>query len=211
MSKILKANERVAKNNHGDQKCLPSLSIMVACAGILFLLGICLFSGIGERRNALASQKEITYPVERFQDGKARHFKYEAGNDVVIKYFIVKSSDGVLRAAFDACDVCWPAGKGYYQKGDFMVCRNCGSSFEGVSTPISVGGGLRIKTRTPEPDASEPAGLDSWRFHRFIQGSRTKRRELRVTHHVCSWVLFGILAVGLALCRYRDTDCYCNV
>ena len=49
-----------------------------------------------------------------------------------IRYFILKSSDGIIRAAFDACDVCWPAGKGYYQDGDYMVCRNCGRRFASV-------------------------------------------------------------------------------
>jgi hypothetical protein len=48
------------------------------------------------------------------------------------KYFVLKSSDGIIRAAFDACDVCWPAGKGYYQEGDYMVCRNCGRKFASV-------------------------------------------------------------------------------
>ena len=29
-------------------------------------------------------------------------------------------------------DVCWRAGKGYYQDGDHMVCRNCGRRFASV-------------------------------------------------------------------------------
>ena len=66
-----------------------------------------------------------------FDDNKARHYAYK-GQDVTIKYFILKSSDGIIRAAFDACDVCWPAGKGYYQDGDSMVCRNCGRRFASV-------------------------------------------------------------------------------
>ena len=65
------------------------------------------------------------------KDGKARHFEHVDGKHT-IRYFILKSSDGIIRAAFDACDVCWPAGKGYYQEGDFMVCRNCGRRFESV-------------------------------------------------------------------------------
>ena len=140
MSNKSKANEKVATNNQGAEKCRPSLSVMIACVGIVFLLGIFLFAGMGDRWTASASQKEITYPVERFQDGKARHFKYEAGNGMIIKYFIVKSSDGVIRAAFDACDVCWPAGKGYFQKGDFMVCRNCGRRFASVRVNEVKGG-----------------------------------------------------------------------
>jgi uncharacterized membrane protein len=76
--------------------------------------------------------KTVTYPVGLFSDGKARHFQYKHSDDVTIRYFIVKSSDGIIRAAFDACDVCWPANKGYYQEGDFMVCRNCGRRFASV-------------------------------------------------------------------------------
>jgi len=79
--------------------------------------------------NSTASK--VTYPVGLFDDNKARHYVYK-GNDVTIKYFILKSSDGIIRAAYDACDVCWPAGKGYYQDGDFMVCRNCGRRFASV-------------------------------------------------------------------------------
>ena len=76
----------------------------------------------------------VTYPVAMFADGKARHFDFKDGEHT-IRYFIIKSADGVLRAAFDACDVCWPAGKGYYQEGEVMVCRNCGRKF--VSTKVN--------------------------------------------------------------------------
>ena len=62
------------------------------------------------------------------QASKARHFDFKT-DEHTIRYFIIQSADGVLRAAFDACDVCWPAGKGYYQEGDHMVCRNCGRRF----------------------------------------------------------------------------------
>ena len=83
---------------------------------------------------------EITYPVATFNDGKARFYEYKIPDGIVIKYFILKSSDGVIRAAFDACDVCWEAGKGYQQKDEFMICRNCGRRFH--STKINeVSGG----------------------------------------------------------------------
>jgi uncharacterized membrane protein len=73
----------------------------------------------------------VTYPITLFDDGQARHYSFKAGNET-IRYFVLKSADGVVRAAFDACDVCWPAGKGYYQEGDHMVCRNCGRRFASV-------------------------------------------------------------------------------
>ena len=74
---------------------------------------------------------QVSLPASLFEDGKARHFQHAAG-EFNIKYFVLKSSDGIIRAAFDACDVCWPAGKGYYQEGDYMVCRNCGRKFASV-------------------------------------------------------------------------------
>ena len=42
----------------------------------------------------------------------------------------MKSSDGVIRAAFDACDTCFREKKGYHQEGDLMVCNICGLEFE---------------------------------------------------------------------------------
>lgn len=82
---------------------------------------------------------QVTFPASLFEDGQARHFEQVSGN-FAIKYFILKSSDGVIRAAFDACDVCWPAGKGYYQEGDYMVCRNCGRRFASIRVNEVKGG-----------------------------------------------------------------------
>ena len=78
-----------------------------------------------------ASSELVTFPAAMFADGKARHFEHRNGSHT-IRFFVLKSSDGVIRAAFDACDVCWPANKGYYQEGDYMVCRNCGRRFASV-------------------------------------------------------------------------------
>jgi len=73
----------------------------------------------------------VTHPVALFDDGKAHHFSHTDG-ETTIRYFVLKSSDGIIRAAFDACDVCWPANKGYAQDGDVMICRNCGRRFASV-------------------------------------------------------------------------------
>ncbi len=80
---------------------------------------------------AAAGSTSVSFPAGLFEDGQARHFEHVDGKHT-IRYFILKSSDGIIRAAFDACDVCWPAGKGYYQEGDNMVCRNCGRRFASV-------------------------------------------------------------------------------
>lgn len=99
--------------------------ILVLCIALMFFS----FSlGLAEKKSD-SSPSEISFPVSQFADGKARHFTYPAPGGNTIKYFIIKSSDGVIRAAFDACDVCWPSGKGYQQDGETMVCRNCGKRF----------------------------------------------------------------------------------
>lgn len=87
-----------------------------------------------------AAKTEMTYPVSQFADGKARHYAYKTEEGHEIRYFILKSADGVIRAAFDACDVCWPENKGYYQEGDMMVCRNCGRRFASVKVNEVKGG-----------------------------------------------------------------------
>jgi uncharacterized membrane protein len=89
---------------------------------------------------SIAWAADITYPVSTFNDGKARFYEYKTSDGIVIKYFILKSSDGVIRAAFDACDVCWEAGKGYQQKDEFMVCKNCGRRFHSTKVNEVSGG-----------------------------------------------------------------------
>jgi uncharacterized membrane protein len=107
---------------------------ILALAGIVFSL-----SQVPEIAAAM-SAAEVIYPVKNFHNGDARFYSYPAGNGVTIKYFVLKSSDGVIRAAFDACDVCWREGKGYTQKGDFMVCTNCGRRFASVRVNEVTGG-----------------------------------------------------------------------
>ena len=117
-----------------------SRRVMSAFAGILALAGILFFLSSVKGAAAANPAAEVVYAVKDFQNGDARFYSYPAGNGVTIKYFILKSSDGVIRAAFDACDVCFEAGRGYEQKGDFMVCKNCGRRFASVRVNEVQGG-----------------------------------------------------------------------
>jgi len=114
------------------------LSAAIVCS-VLIVGGGIYFAGYDRSETAPVAASfssenaasQVSLPATLFEDGEARHFQHVAG-DFKIKYFVLKSSDGIIRAAFDACDVCWPAGKGYYQEGDYMVCRNCGRKFASV-------------------------------------------------------------------------------
>ena len=57
-----------------------------------------------------------------------------------VYFFVLKSSDGVIRAAFDSCDVCFRERKGYRQEGDLMICNNCGQAVPSVRINIEKGG-----------------------------------------------------------------------
>lgn len=119
-----------------------AFSQAMAWLGALLLIGAGVFlPGPGGPKAVPAAQPaEVTYPVKSFQNGKAQFFQYKTDDGITIKYFVLKSSDGVIRAAFDACDVCWPEGKGYFQKDDTMVCRNCGRRFVSVKINVVTGG-----------------------------------------------------------------------
>jgi len=78
---------------------------------------------------------EISIPLAEIADGKAHHYQVKADDTTLVTFFVIKSKDGVVRAAVDACDVCYKEGKGYHQEGDFMVCENCGMKF--ASTRIN--------------------------------------------------------------------------
>ena len=86
-------------------------------------------SNVGGAPIAVTAQDGIIQlPVADFTDNKAHFYTYQDAGKV-IPFFVLRSSDGVIRAAFDACDVCYAAKKGYHQEGDEMVCNNCGTRF----------------------------------------------------------------------------------
>ncbi|MEE9913959.1 MAG: DUF2318 domain-containing protein [Deltaproteobacteria bacterium] len=83
---------------------------------------------------------ELRIPVQDISDGKARFFKVKADDGTMVTFFVVKSRDGVVRAAINACDECYKAGKGYVQEGDVMVCENCGRRFATDKINVIAGG-----------------------------------------------------------------------
>jgi uncharacterized membrane protein len=128
--------KRAAFQTSNTRKRRGSLWMLFVAAGLLGGVLITYFQVHSSRdfeveKSPVAGASSGTsfiMPVSTFDDGRARYYNHKEGN-IEIRYFVIKSSDGVLRAAFDACDVCWRAGKGYLQEGDFMICRNCGLRF----------------------------------------------------------------------------------
>jgi uncharacterized membrane protein len=71
----------------------------------------------------------------------AKWYQYDS-DGVEIRFFAVRSNDNEIHVAFDACDVCYDAKKGYVQDGIKMVCNNCGKSFpiKAIGTENIAGG-----------------------------------------------------------------------
>ena len=75
-----------------------------------------------------AEGKDVSIPVSEL-GAKARFYDYKTASGKTVRFFAMRSSDGVYRAALDACDVCFAGKQGYSQDGDDMVCNKCGNRF----------------------------------------------------------------------------------
>ncbi|MHB1005072.1 MAG: Fe-S-containing protein [Chloroflexota bacterium] len=138
------------------------LSVLVLIVGVAVLgVGLFMMTGAGKGQSTTAAAGSssgdsvrrssasfttvtpkdgvVALPVSTFADGKARFYTMKQ-NGKEIDFFVLKSSDGVIRAGIDACDVCFPAHKGYHQEGDEMVCNNCGQRFASVKVNEVKGG-----------------------------------------------------------------------
>jgi uncharacterized membrane protein len=104
--------------------------ISVTILVILVLSGSNAIAFLGGKFKSLKPEEGNLYiPINKVSDGKAHYFKAKSDDGTVVEFFLVKSSDGVIRAAIDSCDVCYRSGKGYVQEGNVMVCTNCGRRF----------------------------------------------------------------------------------
>jgi uncharacterized membrane protein len=96
----------------------------------LFVAGSTAHAWFGGKFKKLTPENDkISIPLDGISDGQAHYFTTKSEKGVNVEFFVVQSHDGIIRAAVDACDVCYRAGKGYVQEGNVMVCTNCGMRF----------------------------------------------------------------------------------
>ena len=85
----------------------------------------------------------VILPASTFKDYEAEYFTYVHEGEP-IEFFIIKTTTGILRAAFNACGECYLEKQGYSQDGNVMICNFCGRQFsadlinieEGSCSPI---------------------------------------------------------------------------
>ncbi len=113
------------KGGSGKKLGFLALVVIVAAAVGVLLTG----QGDSDGYTRIESSGgAVRINLSSIDDGQAHFFRY-ASQDGNIDFFVVKSVDGVMRAAFDACDVCYRSKQGYRQDGHVMVCNNCGQEF----------------------------------------------------------------------------------
>ena len=127
------------KSSAGKKLLIPIVVLVLAvvAAGGWFLFGQ---QSLGGHETVQASQDgKIRFAAADFTDGKARFYRFN-GSSGPIDFFVVRSQDGVVRAAFDTCDVCYRELKGYRQEGNDMVCNNCDQHFRTDLVNVVKGG-----------------------------------------------------------------------
>ncbi len=119
------------KTGRGGKVALLAVVVLIASAAAFFFTGK---NTVVEPAQAAVAPTSgdagASIPLSSLQDGQAKFFKYDDGKGVAVRYFAVKGTDGRIHTAFDACDSCWPEGKGYKQNEDRMVCQNCRMVFD---------------------------------------------------------------------------------
>ncbi len=127
------------KNSSGKKFLVPVTIVALAflAVGGWFLFGP---KAVGGPDVVSAGQDgKISFASADFSDGKAKFYRFN-GQSGPIDFFVVRSHDGVIRSAFDTCDVCYKALKGYRQEGDDMVCNNCDQRFKTDMINVVKGG-----------------------------------------------------------------------
>jgi len=109
--------------------------ILFCLIALLFLVGC----QSGKYEKVKSQNGVVKIPISKVSDGNIHYFEFE-NNGRTIKFFVLKDNNGTVRAAFDACDVCYPEKKGYRQEGDFVVYNNCGQKFHESRINIVKGG-----------------------------------------------------------------------
>lgn len=118
--------------------------VIGAVAGVFVVLLVYMAFGSGVKSSATPTVTPspdgvVRIPLAEVSDGSARFYEYRASNSKKIRFFVIKSSDGVYRAAADACDVCYRSKQGYHQEGDDMVCNKCGRHFPSKDVNVITG------------------------------------------------------------------------
>ena len=73
----------------------------------------------------VARDGQVRIPISELSDSSL-HFYTADVNGSVIRFLVIRKSDGDYGTALDACEICGAAG--YRQEGQNVICRNCAAA-----------------------------------------------------------------------------------
>jgi uncharacterized membrane protein len=113
--------------SHTIRRLAVSFALLIASRGAAFAGAAVMPNG-----DLRIPKKEVT--------ATAKFYRYTSGG-VLMEVLALRAPDGTVRTAFNTCQVCFSSGRGYYtQKGDYLVCNNCGNRFLASQVELIKGG-----------------------------------------------------------------------
>ena len=81
-------------------------------------------------------QNRVALPIADVDDGNLHRFGLMEGSDV-IRFLVLKKSDGSFTTVFDACQIC--GARGYVQEKHRIVCLNCAADINAATIGLKGG------------------------------------------------------------------------
>lgn len=134
--------QRPQKQTTTKRSNLPLIiaaAVIVCAAAAAVTLNLGGGNSVGSEAQTIQAGDSLVIPVSEITE-TARFYPLEV-DGTEMEVLAVRASDGSVRTAFNTCQSCFTSGRGYYvQKGDDLVCQNCGFHFTPDQVEIQSGG-----------------------------------------------------------------------
>lgn len=136
--------EKNGKQANNGRRSLPVILIAVA---VLLMAAVLLTQNAGrgpqtggsEEVRVIAEGESLVIPAGEVT-GDASFYPVEV-DGTQMEVLAVRDSAGVIRTAYNTCQICYDSGRGYYvQSGSVLVCQNCGNRFTADQVEVQSGG-----------------------------------------------------------------------
>ena len=122
-------------------KIIRLISLMTVCAVFLFLSSCSGKDTAGGKTSGAAVGKDGSLTIDTSGiTTDVSYYNYDA-NGTTVQILALRDKDGGVHAAFNTCQSCSPSPKAYYlQRGDRLICQNCGFEFTAEDVGLAHGG-----------------------------------------------------------------------
>lgn len=74
----------------------------------------------------IGTADDIVLRTPTLSDGAVKFYRYVSVAGRETRFFMVRTPDGVVRSALDACDECFRDRRGFRHRADHVICNSCG-------------------------------------------------------------------------------------